>query len=148
MKRYVLILIVIFTFSCASDEKEKYEGVVGGLSKEADRACGMTSTQVGKVVTLSTKAHGVSGVAEIIDDCTIQFTNFNFDGNAIETAIYIWKNAKYDSESVALTNDINGTTFTNASFKLTLPSTVNISDFDGITVWCIPASLDMGSGQW
>jgi cytochrome c len=44
--------------------------------------------KVGLVANLSTLAHRFSGRAEIIDNSTIQITNFNFEGNAPNVVFY------------------------------------------------------------
>lgn len=44
---------------------------------------GKTSAKVGKTLTLSSRAHGVSGTATVVDDCTIQLSNFNYDGGGL-----------------------------------------------------------------
>ncbi|MDP6943568.1 MAG: DM13 domain-containing protein, partial [Myxococcota bacterium] len=59
--------------------------------------CEATHPRVGMTATLSTLFHGVSGVATIVDDCTIMLEQFHFDGNGIEVRVYAGQGGDYTS---------------------------------------------------
>jgi Electron transfer DM13 len=111
----------------------------------AGASCTKTSPKIGQVATLSTRGHGVSGQARVIDDCTIELTNFNFDGGGLpDVFVYGAKGAAY-STGFAIGGNLFGKPQTNSTILLTLKDK-EIDNLDGISIWCVRASVSFGDG--
>lgn len=110
--------------------------------------CGGTDhTRVGQVANLSMLAHNVSGRAEIIDNCTIQVTNFNFDGDAPNVEFYGGVNGDYVN-GFGISERIDGRVFTDTTFTIILDSPSVLDRMDGLSVWCVEFRADFGSGMF
>lgn len=106
--------------------------------------------KVGQVANLSTIAHGVSGRAEIINNCTIEVTSFNFDGNAPNVVFYGAANpgatAHDYSNGYSLSDRLDGTEFVNATYTITLDDPSMLDILDGLSVWCVAFGANFGDG--
>ena len=115
------------------------DGVVG--------ECDSTHPSVGQTAELSNRSHGISGTVEVLNDCTIQITNFNFDGGGINVRIFGGVDGNYDGGI-----DLNGENlvrrnpYLDETLTLQLPNGVTLDDFNGVSVWCVPIGIDFGSG--
>jgi len=108
--------------------------------------CTTNHAMVGWVATLSMVSHNVSGQATIIDDCTVRLDNFNYDGGGLpDVFVYGGLNANY-VDGFAIGDNLFGTPSTDASLIMTLPQSRTLDDFNGISVWCVAARVDFGSG--
>ena len=97
-------------------------------------ACGgKTSVKVGKTLNLNTRGHGVSGTATVIDDCTIQLSNFNYDGGGLPD-VYVWgaKGGNYSS-GFRMGSNLFGTPRSNATVQVSLQAG-DIDKLDGISI--------------
>ena len=114
-----------------------------------DTGCLKTHPYVGRVATLTTYFHNVSGTATFIDNCTIEVTNFNYDGGGPDVYFYGGSNGEYDAPvGFAIGSKINGTVFNDETVTLTLPEGKELHDFDGLAVWCVQAKANFGSGMF
>ena len=110
------------------------------------QACGgKTSAKVGKTLNLSTRSHGVSGTATVIDDCTIQLSNFNYDGGGLPD-VYVWgaKGGNY-SGGFRMGSNLFGTPRSHATVQVSLQAG-DIDKLDGISIWCEGARASFGDG--
>jgi hypothetical protein len=108
---------------------------------------GKTSAKVGKTLNLSTLDHGVSGRATVIDDCTIELTNFNYDGGGLPD-VYVWGGKGGDYRSGFRTgSNLFGTPRSNATVQVSLQAG-DIDKLDGISIWCEGARVSFGDGQF
>lgn len=110
------------------------------------RACGgKTSAKVGKTLTFTTRAHGLSGTATVVDDCTIQLSNFNYDGGGLPD-VYVWgaKGGNYSS-GFRIGSNLFGTPRSNATVQVSLQAG-DIDKLDGISIWCEGARVSFGDG--
>lgn len=103
--------------------------------------------RVGQSATLSTKAHNVSGTAHIINNCTIELRNFNYDGGGIVVQVYVSPDDTFNPYT-AISKDIKGTAFSNATHTLPLPDSLDLDDAAYISIWCVTAGADFGSGPF
>ncbi len=111
--------------------------------------CGATHEKVGWTTTLSTKFHGVKGNATIVDDCTIEVTDFEFDGNGIDVQMYAATNDDYVNGfavSGQLYNFPIG--YDGDTLILKVPEGKTLDDIDGISVWCVAVGVSFGDGQF
>lgn len=115
--------------------------VAGGPS-----ACSpVTSALVGKTATLSKLAHSVSGQAKILDSCTIEITNFTYDGGGL-SKVYVYGGLKGNYRAgFPIGPNLKGTVYTGQTLRITL-ATGDIDKLDGISVWCADANANFGDG--
>ena len=101
---------------------------------------------VGTVRQLSTLAHDVAGTVTILDDRTIQVTDFIFDGGGVNVFFYVGNDGRFDSAAGGrpLGPQLVGTRQTGGTITLTLPDDLTLDDFNGLSVWCVPFSASFG----
>ncbi|MEZ4365184.1 MAG: DM13 domain-containing protein [Kofleriaceae bacterium] len=101
---------------------------------------------VGAIATLATHAHQVSGEVEVTDDRTLELRGFTFDGTGLDVRLYGGVGGAYAS-GVALTDDLRRAGgYADELLEITLPAGVTLDDFDGVSVWCVPAGASFGDG--
>jgi hypothetical protein len=116
------------------------------LNNQELGSCDKTHPKVGYSGFFSTLAHNVAGKATIIDDCTIQITQFDYDGGGPAVAFYAARDHEYSSASAfPISQYINGQVYDNASILLTLPTNKSLDDLTGISVWCADFNADFGN---
>lgn len=100
--------------------------------------------------TLSTLAHGVSGTVTIVDNDTIRLDDFTYDGLGIAVYVYL---GTADSNA-AFTNglqagpDLYGTAYAGDSLEIDLPSGETLDDYRAVSIWCVDARVNFGSGTF
>ena len=93
----------------------------------------------------STLAHNVSGLATIVDDCTIKLSNFDYDGSGPAVYVYAGKHHDYASvEAFSISQRIEGQTNQDAEFIFRLPTNKTLDDLNGLSVWCDDFNADFG----
>lgn len=107
------------------------------------RECPASHPSVGNMGELETFAHGVTGTATVINDCTIRVDNFSFDGGGIDVRWYAGTDRDYVS-GFPISEDIFGTSFSNETVFLTIPEGKSLDDFDSISVWCVDVGANFG----
>ncbi len=104
--------------------------------------------RVGQSASLDTPGfHNVSGTAHIINNCTIELNNFYYDGGGIVVQVYLSPNSSFNPYT-AISEDLYGTAFTNATLTLPLPDNVNLDDANYISIWCVAAGVSFGDGMF
>lgn len=110
--------------------------------------CTEDHAMVGWVASLTTNSHNVSGQATIVDDCTIRIDNFNYDGGGLpDVFVYAGLNGDY-AAGFAVSDNLYGMSHTDETLTLTLPQIRTMDDLNGISVWCVQARVDFGSGMF
>lgn len=164
MHRFVLVLLLLV--ACGDDDRSGSDTTGGPVdtgdepstgdpsTSSADAttettaapACPATDPKVGWRAQLATYYHGVSGVAEILDDCSIRISDFNYDGGGLDVRIYAGKDDEY-ADGFALSDDLlRAGGYAGETLTVNLPDGASMSDLDGISVWCVEAGVDFGSG--
>jgi mono/diheme cytochrome c family protein len=111
--------------------------------------CEKSHTRVGWYADLATHYHGVSGRVTIVDDCTLRFSNFYYDGNGIDVRVIGAKAGAYGSGFAMgpqLYNYPVG--YKTATLDIRLPDGKTMSDLDGVSVWCVAAKISFGEGMF
>jgi len=98
--------------------------------------CTSEHPSVGLTGELSTIAHGVSGSLTVLDDCTIEVRNFNYDGGGPSVYFYAALDGNYSSPSAILGPRLDGQQWVNDTLRLSLPDGVSLDDFNSLSVWC------------
>tara|TARA_B110000858_G_scaffold49124_1_gene56629 strand:+ start:746 stop:2002 length:1257 start_codon:yes stop_codon:yes gene_type:complete len=139
-------LIDIVAFVANSTEEEINEGMDDPVSEET--GCTLTSAKIGQQAQLLTRFHDVQGTATIIDDCTIEITDFGFDGGGINTQIYVGTGGEFRETQggFSVSGNLVGTLFLANTIRVTLPVGKTMDDFNSISVWCVPVSVSFGDG--
>ena len=135
----VLTLMAWMAISCAKERAE-----VANATPEA-RTCGKSHPSIGFVGEFSSKDHGVSGQAEIVSDCEIKVTNFNYDGGGIGVRIYGAKDRNFAKKGYSLSDELVGTRFTNDELSVFLLEGTSLDDVNSLSAWCVDYDVDFGS---
>jgi Electron transfer DM13 len=110
-------------------------------------ACTKTSAKIGQVANLSTRSHGVKGQAKIVDDCTIEISNFSYDGGGLSKVfVYGAKGGNYVA-GFPIGPNLKGTVFSNQTLRVTLQAG-DLDKLDGISIWCTDANANFGDGTF
>lgn len=131
------LLSVLLLLGCNEMSPSDGEG-------EPDAGAGRV-TKVGQTATLSQRAHGVKGTATIVDERTIELTDFSYDGGGIDVRIYGGLGGNY-RDGFAIGMNLLGTPYTDGTLRVELPAGVTLDDLDGVSVWCVAASASFGDG--
>ena len=111
----------------------------------ANGDCGSTHPKIGQTATLSTISHNVSGVATIVDDCTIRLDNFSFDGGGIDIRVY-GGNGDFRNTGFSMGGNLLNQVFNNGTLVVKLPENRTLDDIDRISIWCVPVRASFGDG--
>lgn len=137
--------LLIMITACGSDNATTLPISESSFSIGTDTQCSSSHSLVGTTANLSSIAHGVGGTLTIIDDCTLEFTNFSYDGGGPAVFFYSGINGIYnDSNANQISSLLTGTVFSNNTVRLVLPSTVTLDDFDSISIWCVDFNANFG----
>lgn len=111
------------------------------------RECGSTHSKIGQTAVLNGRSHSVAGTATIIDDCTIEITNFSFDGGGINIQMYGGLGGNYD-DGFSFSRNLKNEVFDGETVSFQLSEENTLDDLDGLSVWCVPVGADFGSGSF
>lgn len=111
-------------------------------------ACSPTDNlKVGKTATLTTRSHLVSGQAKIVDSCTIEITNFNYDGLGLSKVEVYGGLAGNYRNGFPIGPNLRGTVFTGQTLRVTMKPG-DIDKLDGISIWCSDANANFGDASF
>ncbi len=112
-------------------------------------SCTAEHENVGHSGFFNTLAHNVSGKATIVDDCTIEISDFSYDGGGPEVYFYGAIDHQYDSDAAfAIGQKISGQVYENSSFIIKLPSDKSLGDLTGLSVWCVDFAANFGQMEF
>jgi len=150
LKSFSLFMLISLISACSdgmSDSEDKVSEAPEDMTNvEVQlRECASNHVMVGQTGELSTLAHSVSGTATIVDDCTIEITNFNYDGGGIIVEVYAGIDEDYQPPvGFAISENIFGTRFENQTFTVQLPTNKTLDDLNGISIWCSDVGVSFG----
>ena len=111
--------------------------------------CNRAGWQADLTYTFSPTFHNVSGIVTIIDSDTFRVDNFNYDSTGIVVYFYLG----VDDTNGALAGGLSvgprldtGIPYVNATMTIDLPPGETLYDYNTISVWCVPAGANFGSG--
>ncbi|MEM7135168.1 MAG: DM13 domain-containing protein [Myxococcota bacterium] len=123
------------------------------------RQCDATHPNVGQIAELDGIGgrpgtfHQISGIATIVDDCTIRVDEFFFDGAGIDVRFYSGLGGDYLGGFSMSENDLrrpppgDGTlAYNGETVYAQLPEGQTLDDLDGISVWCVPVDQSFADG--
>jgi hypothetical protein len=150
LKSFSLFMLISLISAC-SDDMSGSEDKISEAPEDMTnveiqlRECASSHVMVGQTGELSTLAHSVSGTATIVDDCTIEITNFNYDGGGIIVEVYAGLDENYHPPvGFAISDNIFGTRFVNQTYTVQLPTDKTLDDLNGISIWCSDVGVSFG----
>lgn len=117
------------------------------LNQPTPSGCGSDHAKVGYTGTFSTLAHNVSGTVTIMDNCTLQIENFNYDASAPVVYFYGDTSSNFLSDNAFTIGGIlrdNNVEYVNTSITLKLPNNKTLDDLEYLSVWCIDFNANFG----
>lgn len=150
LKSFSLFMLISLISACSdgmSDSEDKVSEAPEDMTNvEVQlRECTSNHVMVGQTGELRTLSHSVSGTATIVDDCTIEITNFNYDGGGIIVEVYAGIDEDYQPPvGFAISENIFGTRFENQTFTVQLPTNKTLDDLNGISIWCSDVGVSFG----
>ena len=119
------------------------------ISNSDLRQCTAEHSMVGYSGFFSTLAHNVSGKATIIDDCTIEVSQFSYDGGGPDVFFYGANDHQYaENDAFAIGPQLNGQPFENSSITIKLPTNKSLDDLNGLSVWCVDFAANFGQMEF
>ncbi len=138
--RGFLIVVLILLQACSGSNP---------TAEQMPNDCGSDHPAVGTQASFSTLFHRVSGDLTIVDNCTLQITNFNYDGGGPDVAFYAGTDQDYIAPGYFVIGErINGTNFEDATIVLELPEDKTLDDFNSLSVWCAQFGVNFGDAFW
>ncbi|MFQ3312977.1 MAG: hypothetical protein ACI9VO_001681 [Colwellia sp.] len=126
-----------------------FQFTLNEISNNNLKSCTTTHDKVGHSGFFNTFAHNVSGMATIIDDCTIEISQFGYDGGGPDVYFYGAKEHQYSSaQAFPLGQQINGQIYSNDSIIIKLPQNKSLDDLTGLSVWCVDFSANFGQMEF
>ncbi len=106
--------------------------------------CGSDHSLVGETATLTTRAHEVMGTLEVVDNCTLEITDFHFDGGGVDVRAIVSPNGDY-TNGIVLSEDLRRSGgYDGEKLQLNLPEGVTLDDVGGLSIWCVPFGASFG----
>jgi len=107
-------------------------------------------SRVGYRATLSTIAHGVSGVVTIVQGNRIRIDNFHYDGGGISVYVYLAESNTQASfvKGFRVGPQLQGTAYNNGTLVIQLPAGHSLDEFHAVSIWCETANVNFGSGAF
>jgi mono/diheme cytochrome c family protein len=89
----------------------------------------------------------VSGFVTMVDDCTLELTDFSYDGEGIDVRVFGSK-VKSFRPGFVIGPDLVGRRFRKETLRVRLPVGMTLDDLDWVSIWCTKARADFGSGMF
>lgn len=109
------------------------------------RTCAQTHQKVGWTVRLTERFHGTRGLATLVDDCTITFSEFSYDGGGLDVRIR-GAFAPDWAGGIKIGPQLLGTRRQSESFSVNVPVDRSLDDFDAVSIWCESANVSFADG--
>ena len=125
------------------------DGGTASAGAGATSDCGMTHPRVGWTADLgvNTGEGQVSGFVTMVDDCTLELHDFSYDGNGIDVRVYGAQDSSF-RPAFTMGPNIVGRTFTNETWRVSLPAGQTLDDLNWVGIWCVAVGADFGSGPF
>jgi len=128
---------------------DHFQMTLSELGNSGLTSCTTAHEKVGHSGFFDTFAHNVSGKATIIDDCTIEVTQFSYDGGGPDVYFYGANNHQYsNAEAFSLGQKLNGQIYDNARIFIKLPQNKTLDDLTGLSVWCVDFDANFGQMEF
>lgn len=102
---------------------------------------------VGTTSTFSNFAHDIGGTLTLIDDRTIEISNFTYDGGGPSVFFYTGTDGNYAAGRL-IGPMLNGRVWNGETLTIELPGDITLDDFNGISVWCDIFNANFGDATF
>ncbi len=144
----VVLCLAAGLVACGGGGSDIPAAPVTAQAAEGTAVCGRSdNVKVGQVANLSTLAHRVSGRAMVVDNCTIEITSFNYDGQGLPDVFVYGALAANYAAGFAIGSNLFGTPRANTTVRVTLKAG-ELNQLDGISIWCVRAGVSFGDGRF
>lgn len=110
--------------------------------------CSADHALVGATATLETHFHSVAGTVTVIDNCTVELTNFTFDGQGLDVRAVLSDSPDFDSYDI-LSEDLRADgPYEDAALSLPLREGMTLDGITDFSIWCVPAGASFGDGSF
>ena len=99
---------------------------------------------VGRSAEFSNFSHAISGTLTVLDDRTLQVSNFNYDAGGVNVFFYTGQDGDFFNGQAIGPRLNRLTPYINETITLTIPDNLTLDDFNGLSVWCIPFNISFG----
>jgi len=109
-----------------------------------------TNPLVGTTAAFTNFTHNIGGTLTLLDDRTIQVTNFTYDGGGPAVYFYTGTDGGYRPSDGGrqIGPMLNGRIYDNETITVTLPDDITLDDFNGVSVWCELFSINFGDAMF
>jgi len=127
--------------------------VLAGCTQVEDLAppitdCGSEHPLVGAVATMETRFHSVAGTVTVIDNCTVEITDFSFDGEGLSVHAVLGEDPDFDSLDVISENLRPDGPYEGVTLSFPLREGMTLDDVSHFSIWCVPAGASFGDGAF
>ena len=110
--------------------------------------CGSDDLSVGAVAILETHFHDVAGTATIVDNCTIEITDFVFDGAGIDVRAVLSDGPEFSSFDIISEDLRDDGPYDETTLTLSLREGMTLDGIFHLSIWCVPAGVSFGDGMF
>lgn len=109
-----------------------------------------SNSLVGTSAVFSNFSHDIGGTLTIVDDRTLEITNFTYDGGGPSVFFYLGTDGNYSPQTggVLVGTQLNGRPFNGETITIDLPPNITLDDFNGVSVWCDIFFVNFGDAQF
>lgn len=96
--------------------------------------------------SLSTKFHGVSGTVEELSSQKVRISDFHYDGGGIDVHVWLFRGG-HVNDGYALGDDLKSQPHSGDTLEVDIPGELAPQMYDSVSIWCVSAHQDFGSGE-
>jgi hypothetical protein len=112
----------------------------------------LTSPLIGWRAELNKVAHNVSGSVTILDENTVRVDDFTYDGGGIDVFFYLGQDNTRNSfiNGLKIGPQLLGTAYNGSQppLLIDLPAGQTLEGWNAVSVWCVTAAANFGSGTF
>jgi len=137
--RLTVVLGVVLLCGCSGSSEPLAPAITG---------CGSDHIAVGAVAILETHFHDVAGTATIIDDCTVEITDFTFDGAGLDVRAVLSDDPEFSSFDIISEDLRDDGPYDGTTLTLSLREGMTLDSMYYLSIWCVPAGASFGDGMF
>ena len=110
--------------------------------------CAADDPRVGWIAELNGRMHGITGVARIVDNCTIVIEHFYYDGIAVDSRVVGIVNWDFKNVNVLTGPIMRATPYVDETLTVPLPEGMTLDDVPVISIDCLTGNDLFGIGSF
>ena len=120
---------------------------------ETQEGCESTHSYVGQSAPLHGYFHDISGFVSVVDDCTLELTEFSYDGAGLDVKLIAGEagvdgNDQYVNGTVLTEGLRKSDGYDNETLSVPLPTGVSLDDFTNMSIWCVSVGENFGDATF